>query len=542
VIADPVDPRFDHARMLDRDGRRATPGLWSESSERGMVVSAHYLATAAGVSILEEGGNAMDAAAAASMALAVCESAGSGLGGMALALVHDARAGRTLTLEAPCRAPRLATPEAVSRANRYRGYAAVAIPTHVGLVSRLLERWGTIGASRILAPALELAEEGFPLTPMQSRLIAQYAKAIRRGNAAELFLDTGGRPNPPGQRFRQPQLAGTLRRLERDGLEDFYRGQIAREIGTDVEAHGGFLRTDDLAGLAAPLEREPIHGSFAGDEVATMGPPAGGLALVQMLQMLEALPGEPVDAETPRGAVRLAQVIRQARRDRVRFRLRTGDERLGEAEVLLSPGYAEAGAAIIAGEELGGEGETSHICTMDATGNVVSMTQSIERSFGAGVATPGLGFLYNGYLRAFKVQNRKHPHYIRPGAPARSNAAPTLLVRAGQPRVAIGSTGSERMVSGIFQVLVRLQRQDPFQASHAPRLHCTPQGEVLWEADRFPPGTREALERAGFRLTPLDPYSFKTGGLQLLVRDGSPIVGVSEPRRDGAAAGPRRDS
>jgi gamma-glutamyltranspeptidase / glutathione hydrolase len=539
VIAGQEDPRFSHARMLDRDGRRATPELWSESSARGMVVTAHYLATAAGVSILEEGGNAMDAAAAASMALAVCESAGSGLGGMALALVHDAGAGRTLTLEAPCRAPRSATPEVVSRADRYRGYAAVAVPTHVGLVSRLLERYGTMHSARILAPAIELAEEGFPLTPMQSRLIAQYAKALRAGNAAELFLDPRGRPNPPGQQFRQPRLAATLRRLERDGLEDFYRGQIAREIGSDFETNAGFLRTDDLAGVVAPRERDPIRGTFFGDEVATLGPPAGGLALIQMLQMLEALPGETVDAGTPQGAVHLAQVIRQARRDRIRFRLRTGDEHPGEAEALLSAGYAAAGAAIIAGGEIGSEGETSHICTMDAEGNAVSMTQSIERSFGAGVATPGLGFLYNGYLRAFKVQNRRHPHYLRPGAPARSNAAPTFVVRDGRPRVVIGSTGSERMVSGILQVLARLLRQAPFEASHAPRLHCTPQGEVLWEADRFPGATKWALEKAGFRLTALDPYSFKTGGLQLLVREGSRMIGVSEPRRDGAAGGPR---
>ena len=128
---------------------------------------------------------------------------------------------------------------------------------------------------------------------------------------------------------------------------------------------------------------------------------------------------------------------------------------------------------------------------------------------------------------------------MRPGAPARSNAAPTLVVRDGRIEAALGSTGSERMTSGIFQVLMRLRRQSPFAAVHAPRLHCTPEGEVLLESMRFPAGASTALENAGFSLTPLDAYAFQMGGLQLLVRDRDRFVGVSEPRRDGAAAGPR---
>jgi gamma-glutamyltranspeptidase/glutathione hydrolase len=175
---------------------------------------------------------------------------------------------------------------------------------------------------------------------------------------------------------------------------------------------------------------------------------------------------------------------------------------------------------------------------MDSFGNVVSATQSIERSFGAKVASSKLGFLYNGYMKGFKIENKRHPHYLRPGAVARSNAAPTILFSGGHPAAAIGSTGSERMVSGIFQTLVRLQYQTPFEAVSAPRLHCTPEGDVLIEADRFHHETLGLLKRDGFSVQALDAWSFSAGGLQLVTCDGGRFCGVGEPRRDGAAAGP----
>jgi gamma-glutamyltranspeptidase/glutathione hydrolase len=175
---------------------------------------------------------------------------------------------------------------------------------------------------------------------------------------------------------------------------------------------------------------------------------------------------------------------------------------------------------------------------MDHASNVVSVTQSIERSFGAKIASDRLGFLYNGYMKAFKIEDRRHPHYLRPGAVARSNASPTILFRNGRPCAAVGSTGSERMVSGIFETLARLEYRSPFDAVRSPRLHSTPEGEVLIEAERFPPGTLGALVQSGFTIRPLDSWSFSTGGLQLTTFDGTGFCGVGEPRRDGAAAGP----
>jgi len=265
--------------------------------------------------------------------------------------------------------------------------------------------------------------------------------------------------------------------------------------------------------------------------------------------MASFVPPDDLDLGSPGGVVRVAALIGRARADRIFYRLRTGADALGEAADLLDPGYAQRAAREClepAGErrtatppaEVSGRGETTHVSVVDEEDNVVSLTQSIERSFGAAVLTSGLGFLYNGYLRAFKVRNQQHPHYLRPDAPARSNAAPTIVLRDGKPRSALGSTGSERMCSGIFEVLLRLRRDSPFDAVHGPRLHCSARRHVLWEEERFPAGSREALLDGGFTPESLGPYSFQVGGLQLVTRAGGALVGVAEPRRDGAACGP----
>jgi gamma-glutamyltranspeptidase/glutathione hydrolase len=175
---------------------------------------------------------------------------------------------------------------------------------------------------------------------------------------------------------------------------------------------------------------------------------------------------------------------------------------------------------------------------MDRWGNVVAQTQSIERFFGSKVATSELGFFYNGYMKTFKVKNRRHPFYLTEGAVARSNAAPAIVFQGGTPIAALGTTGSERLASGIFETLIRLRKGTPFDAVMAPRIHCTPEGEVLLEKDRFPEDAIRELEKCGFRITAYDPWGFSGGGLHLVTFDGKIFEGVADPRRDGMACGP----
>ncbi|MGD9200802.1 MAG: gamma-glutamyltransferase, partial [Chitinispirillia bacterium] len=151
---------------------------------------------------------------------------------------------------------------------------------------------------------------------------------------------------------------------------------------------------------------------------------------------------------------------------------------------------------------------------------------------------PKLGFLYNGFIKGFKLKNKRHPHFLSPGAVARSNACPTIVFENSTPRYAIGSTGSERMISGIFQVLVRLRSQSEYTAVAAPRLHCTPENELYLEAGRFRPETLKHLRKHSFTMIPYDEWAFSAGGLHLAGIDSGEYRGVAEPRRDGAVLGP----
>ncbi|MEX2299749.1 MAG: gamma-glutamyltransferase [Bryobacterales bacterium] len=539
-----ADHRFSHDRMAFRDARRGDPSLWSATSANGMVATAHYLATAAGVEMLEAGGNAIDAAVAASLALGVCEPAGSGLGGMTVALIHIARSGRTFVLGGACRAPRRATPEGLRGRSRYRGRHAAAVPTNAAFLQRAVSDYGALDRQTVIAPAIRIAEQGFPLTTVQHKMIGVYRRPLRNCGGGRLFLDASDRPLPAGSWMRQEALARTLRRLATAGFEDFYHGEIARSIADDMERNGGFLRQDDLREYSEVAESTPLEGNFGLLRAATLGPPGGGAALLQMLEACEPAAGD-FDPDSPAGIVLLAESIRQARLARRWKPFRAARD---ASHPRLSPaddGYATA----VTGENcpappedpsagLDGGGETSHVTIADREGNWVSLTQSLERSFGSAAFDSGLGFLYNGYMRTFKLRTTRHPHFLRPGAPARSNAAPMLLFQDGEPWAAIGNTGSERLASGILQVLLRLRRQTPFQSVLAPRLHCTPEGLVLLEADRFPAGSVDALAAQGYQIQRLDAFSFKVGGLQLIVRQGESLCGVAEPRRDGAAGGP----
>lgn len=510
------------------------------SSPHGMIATAHYHATEAGVEILQDGGNAFDAAVAAAFALGVCEPAASGLGGQTMMLIHHAESGKTFALEGSSRAPHRASIDAYNGdvGQRLRGYRAMTVPSTPAVLRYVLERYGHLKLPRILEPSIRLAEEGYQVSELQRALTRRERRHLRAGTAAPFFLREGGLTYRAGSVFKQPVLAGTLRRLAKQGIKDFYQGGIARHIHEDMIQNGGLIREDDLAQVPRPIERRPITTRFAGNRVFTFPLPGAGRTLIEMMNVYEELPESRRSLDTPEGAVLLAEVIRRAFVDR---RDRPFDPHLF-AQVseprMLSRDYAKLVARQIL-KRYSGQGETTHLSVMDGEGNAVALTQSIERVYGSYSVTPELGFLYNNYMSAFEYEDISHPYYLRPNAVPWASVAPTIVFRGKRPWLVIGSPGSERITSAILQVLIRLQTMSPLAAVDAPRLHCSLDGRVSLEASRMNDEIPGQLERFGFEVDIRDPYSFYLGCVQLVMRRRKEFIGVADPRRDGAAGGPR---
>ena len=535
-----VSPRRRQTADDEDFSRHAIEPQRVASSQKGMVATAHAGATAAGAAVLQAGGNAVDAAVAAALALGVCEPAASGLGGQTMMLVHLAESNRTLALDGSSRAPNLATVGAFEnfKRERRRGHRATTVPSSAAVYDYALSRFGRLGPADVLQPAIRLAEEGYRVSELQSRLCRREAKHLRRcAGAALLFLRQGRLVYREGDTFAQPVLAQTLRRLADVGFEDFYYGDIAQRIVSDMADNGGFLRGDDLAQIPHPIERDTLRGRFFGTRVHTMPPPSAGRTLIEMINIHQALPAALRDLDTPPGAVLFAAAVRQAFRDRQDRPYDPAVYPQVDQKKMLSPSHARSLADQMREAYLG-NGETTHLSVMDADGNAVALTQSIENVYGACAASAELGFLYNNYINAFEHHEISHPFYLRPNAVPWASVAPTLVFQGDQCRLAIGSPGSERIAPAVLQVMIRLRQRSPLAAVEAPRIHCSLDGKVSLEAPRMSSHIPAALTEAGFEVDRREAYSFYMGCVQLVMRQGGSLVGVADPRRDGAAAGP----
>ena len=507
------------------------------ASKNGMVATAHFGATAAGAKILQEGGNAVDAAVAAAFALGVCEPQASGLGGQTMMLVHLADEERTFALDGSSRAPnRAIIEEFSSRETRLTGYRATTVPSTPATLAYTLEQYGTFNLAKVLAPSIRLAGGGYTITPLQNRLQRRELNAFKKGNAGSFFLREANRAWPSGSRFKQPVLAKTLQRLAKEGIEDFYTGRIGEAIHADMQKNEGFLNKDDLSQIPYPIEREAVSCRFGNMYVHSMPPPGAGRPLLEMLNILRKFSPQERVLDTPEGALLFAETMRRAqldRRDRPfdpNFYPQVDDSRM------LSTDYAKLVADQIKAR-VKRTGETTHLSVMDRFGNVVALTQSIERVYGAKVVTPELGFLYNNYMSAFEFDDISNPYYLRPNSVPWASVAPTIVFRSGKPWLAIGSPGSERIISTIAQVLLRLSRQSPFDAVAAPRIHCGFDGTVSLEAAVMRNDIPDFLKKHGFKIDIREPCSFYLGCVQLVLHENDEFIGVADPRRDGSAEG-----
>ncbi len=362
---------------------------------------------------------------------------------------------------------------------------------------------------------------------------------------AKLFL-VNGAPPPVGHVLRQPELARTLRRLAAEGAEDFYRGQMAQQIEDDMRRHGGLLNANDLASCSLPVEREPLETSYRGLRVLSAPSPGGGRNLLFALKLIEQLlPGgiDAADDDIWHEAIALAShcTFRQRDREAARSNSRVdagGDDMPSEAEIQRLVAQLRGQGSLQQMNDDEGPGDTTHLTVADAEGNVVALTQSIQSVFGAKVAHPELGFVYNNYL--WTCPRYSHPNQLAPRAMPRSNAAPTIIMEQrdgrSRPLIAVGAAGSRRIISALLQTISQVIDRGWAidEAIGAPRLHGLVSGKVWIEEDI---ATRDMLARLRIRFSEIQikpPRSFGMGcvqGLQWLP-DGM-IVAAADPRRDG---------
>jgi gamma-glutamyltranspeptidase / glutathione hydrolase len=529
-------------------GCRQEAGLVaSDVPAQGGASTAFPEATEAALEILRAGGNAVDAAVAAAWALSVCEPSASGLGGQTTLLVYQP--GDTVRIiDGHSYAPASASLATVSPGQQRVGHRACTIPSTPATLAYAQRQHGRLPPSHVLAPAIRLAEEGYAITSLQQRQAGWVVGHLRASSTMSRFFLTNGQPRPPGYMFRQPQLAVTLRRMADQGVDDFYRGAIAWEIAEDMRRHGGLMTRKDLNTCTLPVEREPLCVSYRGLRVVSTPPPGGGLQLLLALKILERL--LPADGSFDASAWFEAIALATYGSFREREKSPLGSEDLSPTarRWLLSEERIRQVAAEVrdgktnntkkfAGE---GPGDTTHLTVADRAGSVVSLTQSIQSVFGAKVAHPLLGFIYNNYLCT--CPRWPSPYRLSGNCRPQSNAAPTLVLKDGRsgrsPLLALGAAGSRRITSAILQVISSvvdrgLKADD---AVAAPRVHALLSGTV-WIEEPAASQELSASLRARFlevRLKP--PQSYKLGSVQALqwLPQGV-LLGAADPRRDGAA-------
>jgi gamma-glutamyltranspeptidase/glutathione hydrolase len=524
-----------------------------------MVVTSSPEASAAGARILELGGNAVDAAVATAFALGAAEPGSSGLGGGTVILLRLAD-GSTAAIDG------LATvPVGIDRPRMQRareagtpfGHMAAATPVTLAALADALERYGTMSLAEVLAPAIELAEFGHGITPSHRAFLETYVATIRQsGYLSGMLLRDGWDLWEVGHRYCQEDLGRTMRRLATEGTGAFYAGEIAAAIQADMLRAGGFVRRSDLARVE-PTERQAIHGRYRGLEVVTF-PSPGGAALVEALHILEAFPPDLLRRDSVDRLHLLVEAARIALVDAAASDLPIEVR----ARRLLDPGVAAQRAALIRFDRALSDGEigpylvtpweekdTTHLSVIDRLGNVAVFTQSLGRTFGSHVATPGLGFPYNNFLEAFEYIDPRSPDYIRPRRTAYTTLAPTLVLRDGTPILALGSAGTLRLVPSILITISNVvdRGMSLRQAMAFPR--------VLWGGSKdntvylevAPPVTdaqADELVRRGFakvyrlRFPPRDIDVSAFGGVNAIAVDHEgTFVGVADPRRQGCAAG-----
>lgn len=489
------------------------------TGSRGMVVTNHPLASAAGVQMLLAGGNAIDAAVASLFALTVAEPMMVGILGGGLSHIRLAD-GRHVVIDNLSTAPGKATADMYDclsdeigkqRDTRDRenvvGAKAVAVPGALKGWCEALARFGTLPLAEVLQPAIGLAERGFVVTPYLSNCITDNAADLARDPGLAAMLLPGGQPLQPGMRLVQADYAASLKLIAAEGPEALYGGKLGRALTDYMAKNGGLIGQTDLANYRIEL-REPIRGSYRGYEIIGPPPPSSsGVHITQMLNILEGYDIGSLGFGSTDAVHLLAEALKIAFADRA---VATADPAFVKVPVakLIDKAYADERRALIemgqakswtAGLSGGESADTTHVTVADAMGNVVSATQTINGLFGACVQIPGTGMIANNYMYNFDP----HPGRalsIAPGKRVFTSMAPMMAVKDGRLAFALGLPGALRIFPSALQAIVNLidHRMSLQEAVEAPRVWT--EGGVLELEEAIPESVARALIARGHKV------------------------------------------
>ncbi len=527
----------------------------------GMVASQEARATRIGVAILKRGGNAVDAAVAVGFALAVTRPRAGNLGGGGFMLIHDAASGETVALDYRESAPAAATRDMyldadgeVDRAKTWFSHLSAGVPGSVAGLAAALERYGTLSLADVLAPAIKLAADGILLSPSMAASLAGRADRFRAWPAtARIFLRPDGTPHQAGYRLIQADLAWSLRQIAAHGPQAFYDGAIAEKITADMAAHDGLITRADLAAYA-PVWRQPVTGTYRGFEIFSMPPPSsGGVHLVQILNILE---GFPIAEMGPNGAETIhvmAEAMKLAYADRAEY-LADADFWPVPVAGLTAKSYAETLRAGIdrtrarsAGDIAPGRptvhesDQTTHFSVIDAAGNVVANTYTINFGYGSGIVAAGTGILLNNEMDDFSSKPGTPNAYgliggeanaIEPGKRPLSSMTPTIVLKDGRPFLATGSPGGSRIITTTLQVIMNVidHGMNIAAATNAARVHHQWLPDELRVETGLSPDTLRLLAAKGHAVVVKNAM----GSTQSVMRTEAGLFGASDPRAPGA--------
>lgn len=531
-------------------------------ARHAMVVAQEPLATDVGVAMLKSGGNAIDAAVAVGFALAVTHPFAGNIGGGGFMTIRLAD-GRATFIDFRERAPEKAFREMYldkdgkPTRESIEGWKSSGVPGSVRGFELALTKYGTKKWAEVIAPAVELASKGFPVSYTLAESL-RGSRSLARSAESKRIYQKDGAFYQMDDVLKLPELAATLSRIAKNGPSEFYEGDTAQRFAAEMARNGGLITLADLKNYKA-VERRPVTGKYKNYEIITAPPPSsGGIGMLQILGMLEGSGYEKTGFGSAAAISYVAEAMQRFYADRSEY---FGDPDFFKVPILglLDPAYIKKRAASIdrdhatpsdqvkPGKPAGAEGtETTHFSVVDAQGNAVAVTYTLNGGFGNGITVPGLGFLLNNEMDDFAAKPgaanmfglvQGEGNTIRPGKRPLSAMTPTIILRDGKLFMTVGAPGGSRIITAVTEVFLNVADfgMNVQDAVDAPRFHHQWQPDTLYLEKGFSPDTVDLLKARGFHVD----YSpgVVIARVEAIVVDGGWLMGGSDGRNVGKAAG-----